>query len=83
MKYIEHKTGNLALDNDSSPGKLNIELRVASTGQVIIQIGHTCTLRLNNQDAEQLAMTIKDSQSIAEQLSNGTNPKELITSNNQ
>lgn len=83
MKYIEHKTGNLTLDDDSSPDKLNIELRVASTGQVIIQIGHTCTLRLNNQDADQLAMAIKDSQSIAEQLSNGTDPKELFTSNNQ
>ena len=78
MKYIEHKTDNLALDNESSPGKLNIELRVASTGQVIIQIGSTCTLRLSNQDAEQLAMAIKQAQSIAEQLSNGTNSKELI-----
>ena len=78
MKYIEHKTDNLALDNESSPGKLNIELRVASTGQVIIQIGHTCTLRLNNQDADQLAMAIKQAQSIAEQLSNGTDSKELI-----
>ncbi len=78
MKYIEHKTGNLALDNELSPGKLNIELRVMSTGQVIIQIGNTYTLRLNNQDAEQLAMAIKQAQSIAEQLSNGTDSKELI-----
>ena len=78
MKYIEHKTDNLALDNESSPGKLNIELRVASTGQVIIQIGNTCTLRLSNQDADQLAMAIKQAQSIAEQLSNGTDSKELI-----
>lgn len=78
MKYIEHKTDNLALDDESSRGKLNIELRVTSTGQVIIQIGHTCTLRLNNQDADQLAMAIKQAQSIAEQLSNGTDSKELI-----
>jgi len=78
MKYIEYKTESLKLNNESSPGGLNVELRVTDEGQVIIQIGHTCTLRLDNDDADQLAMAIKTAQSIAEQLSNGTNPKELI-----
>lgn len=82
-KYIEHKTENLVLDNESSPGGLNVELRVTAEGQVIIQIGHTCTLRLDNDDADRLAMAIKTAQSIAEQLSNGTNLKELISADNQ
>ena len=82
-KYTEHKTDNLVLDNESSPGGLNVELRVTGEGQVIIQIGHTCTLRLDNDDADQLAMAIKTAQSIAEQLSNGTDPKELISTKAQ
>ena len=82
-KYTEHKTDSLVLDNESSPGGLNVELRVTTEGQVIIQIGNTCTLRLDNDDADQLAMAIKTAQSIAEQLSNGTDPKELISTKAQ
>lgn len=56
--YKETVIDRLLLENESTPQGLRVEVRTSSTKQVIIEIGNTCTLRLEGKSANDLMTAI-------------------------
>ena len=57
--YKETVIERLVLENESTPQGLKVEVRASSTKQVIIEIGNTCTLRLEGKSAVDLVSAIE------------------------
>ena len=57
--YKEIVIERLVLENESTPQGLKVEVRASSTKQVIIEIGNTCTLRLEEKSANDLMLAIE------------------------
>lgn len=57
--YKETVIERLVLENESTPQGLKVEVRASSTKQVIIEIGNTCTLRLEGKSAVDLISAIE------------------------
>jgi hypothetical protein len=68
LPYAEYNVANLKLNDESSNKPLNVEINFSTTKKVIIHIDNICTLRLDRKSADQLAMSIKDAESNAEQV---------------
>ena len=79
--YSEHVLSRLCLaEETSSDGGVKITIKASSYADAIIQIENTCTLRLSHADASKFAGAIRRSASICEQLANGVDVTELLSS---
>jgi len=68
LPYKEYNIASLKINDESSNRPLDVEINVSTTKKVIIHIDNICTLRLNRESADQLALSIKSAESIASQI---------------
>lgn len=68
LPYAEYNVANLKLNDESSNRLLDVEINFSTTKKIIIHIDNICTLRLDRDSADKLAMAIKDAECNAEQV---------------
>lgn len=68
LPYAEYNVANLKLNDESSNRQLDVEINFSTTKKIIIHIDNICTLRLDRDSADKLAMAIKDAECNAEQV---------------